>query len=299
MQRILIIGANGQVGRELTSSCASLGDVIVSTRSSKNAQIDLKDSDSIRSTIQELQPNIVINAAAYTAVDKAEEEIELAMLVNAVAPGVLAEEVKHINALLIHYSTDYVFDGTKGIPYTEKDQPNPINVYGKSKLEGDCAIDQVSANSIVLRTSWVYSTHGSNFMNTMLRLANEREELNVVDDQVGCPTSAKYIAEITKSILKHKLESKNNDLEDWESVYNLSTTTPTTWYEFAKQIIYNGRVRQLCNDIKIRPIPTSDYPTAAARPLYSVLSNDKLLYKLNLSEVSWKDDLESCFRGLC
>lgn len=298
MRRILIIGANGQVGRELIKSCISFGEVIASTRSSESAQIDLTDSDSIRSTIQELQPNIVINAAAYTAVDKAEEETELARLVNAVAPGVLAEIVKHINAKLIHYSTDYVFDGTKGAPYTEEDQPNPINVYGKSKLAGDYAVEQVSGNFMILRTSWVYSTHGSNFMNTMLRLAKEREELNVVDDQIGCPTSANYIADITKSILECELEFTKNDSKDMKSVYNLSTTSPTTWYEFAKQIISYGADNQYCNKIKINPIPSSDYPTAAARPAYSVLSNDKLLHKYNLSKMSWRDDLASCISGM-
>ncbi len=198
MSRILITGTNGQVGFELLRSLAGLGTVIAAGRD----ELDLADPDAIRRTLRDTKPGLIVNAAAYTAVDKAEAEPELALAINGVAPGILAEEAKRLGAALIHYSTDYVFDGSKGAPYTEDDAPRPISAYGRTKLAGEHAIQAVGVPHLILRTSWVYGARGSNFLLTILRLAKEREELSIVDDQIGAPTWSRAIAMATAGILE-------------------------------------------------------------------------------------------------
>ena len=195
--RILVTGANGQVGWELQRTLQTLGDVVACDRGT----LDLSDPDSIRGKVREIRPDVIVNAGAYTAVDRAESEPELAMAVNGVAPGVLAEEAKQLGALLLHYSTDYVFDGTKAEPYLESDAPNPVSVYGSSKLAGEKAVEAVGGAYLIFRTSWVYGGRGKNFLLTMLRLAGEREELRVVDDQFGAPTWCRTIAEATAQVV--------------------------------------------------------------------------------------------------
>jgi dTDP-4-dehydrorhamnose reductase len=191
MTRILLTGKNGQVGWELQRTLATLGEVVTLDRQ----DLDLADPDSIRRVVREHKPNLIVNAAAYTAVDKAEEESDLAMVINGTAPGILAEEAKRLSAAIIHYSTDYVFDGSKNTPYTEEDAPNPLNVYGRTKLAGERAIQAVGAPYLILRTSWVYGMRGKNFLLTILRLARERNEIKVVNDQIGAPTWSRIIAQ--------------------------------------------------------------------------------------------------------
>ncbi len=298
-ERILLIGANGQVGSEFINAAKHIPNIISASRNSKSAYIELSDPDSIRSVIKKISPDVIVNAAAYTAVDRAEEEPELAMSINGNAPGVIAEEAKAIGAKLIHYSTDYVFGGNKFSPYTEEDIPRPINVYGETKLEGDKAVTASGCEHIILRTSWVYSPFGNNFMKTMLRLANERDELNVVNDQIGCPTSANYIAATTISVLeKTMVKSKDHCFNDYCGVYNLTTSIATSWFEFAKEIVSIGAQKNQCKKIVVKPISTSEYPTKAKRPMYSVLANDKLHNSFGVYAKSWKDDLTKCLNSI-
>ncbi len=280
--KILLLGKNGQVGWELERTLAPLGKVIAMGRK----ELDLADFAKIRETVRETKPNLIVNAAAYTAVDRAEEEQELAMAINGTAPGILAEEAKRVNAGLIHYSTDYVFDGTKTTPYTEEDEPNPINVYGKTKLAGERAIKQVGVPHLIFRTSWVYGLRGSNFLMTILRLAQEREELRVVDDQVGAPTWSRMIAEATAQILAQGVTQLHPFITNNSGIYHLTASGSTSWHGFAKAILElnPGRSKQLAKVIE--PIATSEYPALARRPGYSVLSNAKQnhIFRIRLPE---------------
>lgn len=281
--KIMLVGKNGQVGWELCRTLPSLGDVVALNRQ----QLDLSSPEQIRQRVREIRPNLIVNAAAYTAVDRAEEEPETAMAINGIAPGILAEEAKSINAAIIHYSTDYVFDGTKTTPYTEDDEPNPLNVYGETKLEGERAIQATGVPHIILRTSWVYGLRGKNFLMTILRLAREKEELRVVDDQIGSPTWSRMIAEVTAQILAQGYST----FSEKKGIYHLSTGGQTSWYGFAKDILAQTPESGLqCQ--KIIPIPTSDYPTPARRPAYSVLSNDKLSKDFGLVLPDWKSALK-------
>ncbi|MFZ5641503.1 MAG: dTDP-4-dehydrorhamnose reductase [Bacillota bacterium] len=278
--RIMLTGKNGQIGWELQRTLASLGEVIALNRQ----QLDLANPDRIRELVREIKPNLIVNAAAYTAVDKAEEETELAMAVNGIAPGILAAEAKRLNAAIIHYSTDYVFDGTKANPYNETDVPHPPNVYGRTKLAGEYAVQASGAPYLILRVSWVYGIMGNNFMLTILRLARERGELRIVDDQVGSPTWSRMLAEVTAQILAQGYPT----LEDKKGIYHLSAGGETTWYGFAKAILaQNILPLSGLHSVKLIPVSTLEYPTAARRPAYSLLSNTRLNQTFGLTMPAW------------
>jgi len=282
---ILLTGKNGQVGWELQRTLAPLGEVVALDRQ----QLDLSNPAQIRERVREIKPGLIVNAAAYTTVDRAEAEPELAMAVNGTAPGILAEEAKRAGAAIIHYSTDYVFDGSKTTPYTEEDAPNPINVYGRTKLAGEQAIQAVGVPHLILRTSWVYGMRGKNFLLTILRLAREREELTIVDDQIGAPTWSRTIAEATARIL-----SVNPlPLADASGIYHMTASGSTTWYGFAEAILAldPNPAEQVCKHLK--PILTAEYPTPARRPAYSVLSNAKLKAAFGVVLPSWEQGLKS------
>ncbi|MGI6513224.1 MAG: dTDP-4-dehydrorhamnose reductase [Syntrophomonadales bacterium] len=283
--KILLLGKNGQVGWELQRTLAPLGNVIAMDQD----ELDLVRISDIRSKVQDLKPDVIVNAAAYTAVDKAESEPDLAMAINGAAPGVLAEEAKKIGALLVHYSTDYVFDGTKDTPYTEEDMPNPLNVYGKTKLAGERAIQAVDGNYLIFRTSWVYGARGTNFYLTMLRLAQEHEEIRVVDDQIGAPTWCRMIAESTALILSqgiNRSEGFNRYFEDRKGIYHMTAAGQTSWYGFAKRIFesINDSNRRLKNLV---PISSNQYPTIAIRPTMSSLDNKKMKVTYGVRICNW------------
>jgi dTDP-4-dehydrorhamnose reductase len=291
--RILIVGANGQVGHELRRAFADRGEVVARDRSS----VDLTDSGQIRAVVRETAPDIILNAAAYTAVDRAESERETAMAVNGDAPGILAEEAARLNALLVHYSTDYVFDGTKTEPWVETDAPNPLNVYGASKLAGERAIAQAGGRYLIFRTSWVYGPRGNNFLFTMLRLGKQRDQLNVVADQIGAPTTSLELADATHAAVSKILEG-SRPTNSWAGIYHLTCGGAVSWCGFAQAIfersrgILDGRIPQ------VRPIPASAYPTAAQRPQNSVLSNEKLFEEFGVRLPDWKDALGAVMHQL-
>lgn len=287
--RILLIGPTGQVGWELLRCAQTLGEVVAVSRNS-SPSLDLANPDTIRNAIREVKPTIILNAAAYTAVDKAEQEPQLAHVINGTAPGILAEEALRLQALLIHYSTDYVFNGQNSQPYTEQDLVNPISVYGASKLAGEQAIQAVDGRYFIFRTAWVYGMRGKNFLLTIQRLAREREELRVVADQLGAPTWSRTIAEVTTQILA-QLGSPlcRTPLEALKGIYHLTCGGQTNWYEFAKAIVVHGD-----KPPRVVPITTADYSTPAKRPAYSVLSNEKLTNTLGLTLPLWDRALELC-----
>ena len=292
--RILIVGDDGQVGWELQRTMATLGDVIAIGLNTKPIAIDLAEPDSIRKVVREIKPDWIINAAAYTAVDKAEEESELAMAVNGLAPGILAEEAKALGVPFIHYSTDYVFDGTATEPYKENSPTNPLNVYGKTKLAGEKAVEIVGGKYFIFRTSWVFGNRGHNFLITMRRLAQEREELKIVNDQYGAPTWCRHIAEATSQIVSQcminpELVNKKRGL------YHMSSAGKTTWYEFAKAIFDD---MQKAGDKlvvkKVIPIATNEYPLAAVRPMFSELNNMKLSVEFGIFMPNWDTAKSMC-----
>jgi dTDP-4-dehydrorhamnose reductase len=283
--KILLLGKNGQVGWELHHTLAPLGEIISTDR----RDLDITDFHRVRETIHTIKPQVIVNATAYTAVDKAEDEPDLAMLINGTAPGVLAEEAKKCGALLVHYSTDYVFDGTKKEPYTEEDTPNPLNVYGRTKLAGEEAIRSVDGNHLIFRTSWVYGERGHNFYLTIRRLAKEKEEISVVDDQIGAPTWCRSIAENTAFILAqgvNREEGYSAYYEKRKGLYHMTAAGQTSWYEFAKRIVETvpPEERRLK---RILPIKTKDYAYKAQRPLNSVMSNSKLQKMLKIYQKNW------------
>jgi dTDP-4-dehydrorhamnose reductase len=293
VKRILLIGKNGQVAWELQRTLATLGEIITVGRE----QLDVADPASIRQVIREAKPQIIVNATAYTAVDKAEAEPELAMQVNGVAPGIMAEEAKRLDALLVHYSTDYVFDGTKQGAYVEEDVPNPLSVYGKTKLAGEQAIQATGANHLILRTSWVYGARGKNFLLTILRLAKERDELKVVADQIGAPTWSRMIAEATAQILAQSISPLTPHpslLTQYGGVYNLTAAGRTSWYGFAKAILESVTPQGGNPSPNLIPITTSEYPLPAPRPLYSMLSSDKLNRSFGVALPAWDASLTLC-----
>lgn len=283
MTRLLVIGRNGQLGAELVTTLAPLGDVVAVDR----VQLDLGAPAQIVKVLRELRPDIVVNAAAYTAVDKAETEMETATSINGIAPGVIAEECKRLDALLVHYSTDYVFDGRKPAPYTELDAPSPINAYGRSKLAGEESVRAAGARSLILRTSWVYSERGTNFLLTMLRLAREREELRIVADQIGTPNWSKHLAGATASLIEKNIQG----------LYHLSAAGETSWFGFANAIM--ERTQNLRDrSPRLTPITSSEYPVAAARPANSRLSSAALRRDAGIMLEDWEQGLEQCLRGL-
>lgn len=281
----LVFGKTGQVGRCLASGLRALESVTFVDR----AQADLSHPESVRAAIESLSPDIVINAAAYTAVDRAESESELARVVNAEAPAAMARACAARGAWLIHYSTDYVFDGSAHEPYLEEDAVSPINTYGRTKLAGENAVREIHPRHLILRTSWVYSNHGNNFLNTVLRLGGERDELNIVSDQIGSPTYAGSIAEATDKVVA-KLNA-GGEADDLAGTYHVTCAGRTSWYDFARTIFeLSGRL----DGIRINPIPTSEFPTPARRPPYSVLSNEKLMRVFDIRLPPWDDALGKC-----
>jgi dTDP-4-dehydrorhamnose reductase len=292
MRRILLIGSNGQVGQELQRTLAPLGEVIGVGRE----KLDLSQPPSIRQAISEASPNVIVNAAAYTAVDKAETETELAHSINAIAPQIMAEEAQRLGAALFHISTDYVFDGQKSTPYTEDDATNPIGAYGKSKLLGEEGIRKMGARHIILRTAWVYGTKGkSNFVRTMLRLFAERDEVRVVADQVGTPTWASDIADACAVLLPQL--SPEGEQSPLTGIYHFTNSGVASWYDFAVAIFEEAK--QLGFPIRVQrivPITTPEYPTPAQRPAYSVLSGKKVSAALGTHPPYWRDGLRQMLR---
>lgn len=292
--RILILGSTGQLGRELQRSFSGYAEVIARSREA----VDFTVEEQLRSAVRTACPDVILNAVAYTAVDRAESEPDLAMAVNGHAPGVLAAEASRLGALFVHYSTDYVFDGTKAGAWEETDQPNPLNVYGASKLAGERAVERVGGKHLIFRTSWVYGPHGKNFLLTMLRLGKERDLLKVVDDQVGAPTTSRALADATHDIIGNILEGRSGVAESWTGVYHMTCGGSISWRGFADAIFaraenfLGGRVPTTT------PIPTSEYPTPARRPQNSVLSNRKLNSAFGVQLPSWENALNQVFLEL-
>lgn len=289
---ILLTGPDGQVGWELQHTLAPLGPVIAAGRD----LLDLASPDSIRAAIRDIGPGLIVNAAAYTAVDRAEEEQTLAMAVNGEAPGILAEEAKRAGAALIHYSTDYVFDGAASRPYRETDPTNPVSAYGRSKLAGEQAIAAVGGAHLILRAAWVYSRRGNNFLLAMRRLAGEREELRVVNDQTGSPTWAGAIAGATADIVAQSgLADGPGALDGRGGLYHLTAAGKTTWHGFAEAIVQSMRAAGepvACR--RVLPISTAEYPTPARRPAWSVLDCRKLENTFGIRLPDWRDQLRLC-----
>ncbi len=279
--KVLILGRGGQVGWELRHRLACMGEVIAVDF----PEVDFSSADSIRETVRAVAPSVMVNAAAYTAVDKAESETELAMAVNGMAPGVLAEEAKKLGCVLVHYSTDYVFDGTKKEPYVETDAPNPLNVYGRSKLAGDEAIQAVGGEFVILRTGWVYGARGNNFLLTMQRLAKEKSELRIVDDQIGSPTTSECIAQATADILAQVLAPAGSGLQGRSGVYNLTCAGETSWFGFAKEFL-SEQVGD--STPKLIPIPTREFPRPAKRPGNSRLLCRRVEETFGVRMPDWK-----------
>ena len=284
MSLILVTGVTGQVGSELMKSLQGLGEVKGIGRN----EVDLSDPEQIRKVIEQLRPDVIINPAAYTAVDKAESEAELADSINAQAPRIFAEEAKKNDILLVHFSTDYVFDGQKNQPYNESDATHPINTYGRSKLAGEQAVQQQNGDYLILRTSWVYSRHGQNFFNSMKRLMQEREELGIVDDQIGSPTSAGFIASRTAAIVKKAIvEKKQNKFES--GIYHLTAGGQTSWYQFALAIKNKLQAEGVENLAALKPIKTAEYPTPAKRAAYSVLDCNRIQQRYGVDIPDWQE----------
>ncbi len=288
--RLMLAGANGQVGWELKRSLTPLGDVIALDRQG----CDMSRPSELPDIVRELKPDIIVNAAAYTAVDKAEQEESLATLVNGTAAGVLADEARKSGALLIHYSTDYVFDGAKSSPYTEDDPPKPINAYGRSKLAGERAIAESAVDYLILRTSWVYAARGQNFLRTVLRLAREREELQIVADQVGAPTWAREIADATAYIIQQACGERAR--RDFASgVFHVTAAGSCSWHGFAEAILDQAVSRGLQRKRpKIHPIASSEYPRPAARPKNSRLACERLRERFGIALADWRQALALC-----
>jgi dTDP-4-dehydrorhamnose reductase len=303
--RILLTGKSGQVGAELAVMLPKLGEVVALDRQ----QLDLSKPDDVRRTIREIRPVIIVNAAAYTAVDQAEKEEILAWAINVEAPALMAQEAKKIGAGLIHYSTDYVFDGSSHSPYLEDDHPNPISVYGKTKLAGERAIQDVGLPYLIFRTAWIYGTRGRNFLLTILRLASQREDLRIVDDQIGAPTWCREIARGTISVLGKLSAHRQGELSLPKpgGIYHMTAAGVTSWHGFAEAIVEEASHAPLnlpwlaaATDgmliaKRISPITTAQYPTPARRPAYSVLSNSRLAQHFGVQLTEWRAQLHSVF----
>ena len=285
--RILLTGKNGQLGWELSRALAPLGELLALDR----AKLDLAVPEQIVSAVRSVRPDVIVNAAAYTAVDRAESEPDAAFAVNARAVAVLAGEARRAGAMLVHYSTDYVFDGSKGAPYVEDDPPNPLNVYGRSKLAGEEAVRATGGPHLILRTSWVYAARGRNFLLTMRRLLREEGTVRVVSDQIGAPTSAGALAEATAALLRQCSRASLS------ATYHVTAGGSTSWHGFASEI---ARLEQASapHPLRVVPIASSEYPTPAQRPKNSRLSNEKLLRAFGIKLPPWQACLEACYAQL-
>jgi dTDP-4-dehydrorhamnose reductase len=304
--KILLTGKNGQLGDDLRQILPRLGELIATDRE----QCDLSRPAEIRNLIRELRPALIVNAAAYTAVDQAEQEEALARAINSEAPAVMAEEARKIGAALVHYSTDYVFDGARNSPYAENDLPNPISAYGRTKLAGEQAVRDSGADHLIFRTEWVYSTRGKNFLLTILRLATQREELRIVRDQVGAPTFSREIAGATAKALR-QIFNRTDETAAWSErsgTYHMTAAGETTWYDFTEAILQEAA--QLSNSAawfqaatngkelltrRVVPITAAEYPTPARRPAYSLLSNSKLNRVFGIQLPDWREQLHKAF----
>ena len=286
MPRVLVAGKTGQLGWELQSALLPLGRVLVLDR----AQMDFASADSIREALRTHKPDVIVNAAGYTSVDKAEAEAARVHQVNAIAPGIIAEEAKRLNALMIHYSTDYVYDGMKGAPYTEDDAPNPLNTYGRSKLAGEQAITAVGCAHLILRASWIYSDRGSNFVLLALKLARERETVAMVADQVGSPCWARSLASSTAQLL-----ARMHDRRDVSGVYHFSAVNHTTRYDFANKIIELAQAHMAPGTrwATLTRTTTANYPLPAARPLNVATSKEKIRRDFGIIMPSWQEQIEA------
>ena len=290
MKRILLLGAQGQVGWELRRSLAPLGDVIALDRHSTDFCGDISNLAGLAETVRRVAPHVIVNAAAYTAVDTAEAEPNLANILNALAPGVLAQEASKLGALLVHYSTDYVFDGSGQRPWRENDTPAPLNVYGHSKLEGEARIQAAGGRYLIFRTSWVYASRGSNFAKTMLRLAQERERLTVINDQFGAPTGADLLADITAHAI-----SQVRQQPEQTGLYHLTALGETTWFEYTKYVIAKASIASPAIKIiakDVVPVLSEAFKTAAQRPKNSRLNTEKLQTAFNLHLPPWEHGVD-------
>ena len=304
--RILVLGVNGQVGWELLSTLRGLGRIIPAARgpermtaAGRSLSLDIADADALRAALQAVQPQLIINAAAYTAVDKAESEPELAFQVNAAAPGVLAEQARLLNAGLIHYSTDYVFDGSGSAAWKESDATNPLSVYGRSKLAGERAIQAAGGAYLILRTSWVYGAHGNNFVKSMLRLGRERTSLSIVCDQIGAPTSARCVAQATAQIVAQARGRIAGMLADDGGLAHLTCAGETSWHGFAEAIFRLAAARGAELAVRdVKPIATHEYPLPARRPANSRLDCHLLRERYAVEPPGWESALATTFPQL-
>lgn len=307
MPRILLTGKDGQLGFELHRQLSALGTVFAAGRK----ECDLSRPDDIRTLIDSARPDIIVNAAAYTMVDRAETERDLAYAVNAAAPEVMAREAERRDALLVHYSTDYVFDGKKPAPYVENDATAPLSVYGKTKLAGENAILASGCRHVILRTSWVYGIHGNNFLKTVLRLAAEREQLSMVADQIGAPTSVALVADVSMQILRRHIAScispfnalqGHHEPEPMQfGLYHLTAAGQTSWHGYAQLVVDLGREMKMPLRLRanaIRPIASSEYPAPVPRPLNSVLNTDKLRASFGISLPPWQDGVHDVLKQM-
>lgn len=288
--KILLFGKGGQVGWELQRSLAPLGELVALDFDSKEFHADFSQPEALTDTVRAIRPDIIVNAAAHTAVDRAETEPELARLLNAQAPGVLAKQAQELGAWLVHYSTDYVFDGSGTQPWKETDTPAPLNVYGQTKLEGEHRVATACERHLIFRTSWVYAARGGNFAKTILRLAQEREQLNVIDDQFGAPTGAELLADVTAHALRHALTHPQA-----AGLYHLCASGETNWFEYANLVISIAKrssvaIKTIANSI--HPVPTSAFQTTAQRPRNSRLDTRKLQAAFGLAMPPWQQGVE-------
>lgn len=288
--RILLVGSDGQVGWELQRCLAPLAQIVAPSL----ADLDLTRLDAVRKFVRDLKPQVIVNAAAYTAVDAAEKDEAAAKLINSDAPAELALEARRLNALLVHYSTDYVFDGRKAGSYVEDDAPAPLSVYGRTKLAGEQGIRDSACRHLIFRTSWVYGARGKNFLLTMLRLARERDELRVVCDQTGAPTWSRMLAEATAQIISAVQRSS----QDVRSTCHMTCAGSVSWHGFTERIVEQGAALGLCRKVPVRPIKTAEYPTPAQRPANSLLSNDKLYRDFGIRLPSWDAALDLCLNDM-
>lgn len=291
--KLLLLGGNGQVGRELRRALPALGHVVVATRAGAEGELaaDFDAPDSVGELVRRIAPDVVVNAVAHTAVDRAESEPDAAFRVNALAPAAIAQACAATGALLLHYSTDYVFDGSASRPYREDDVTAPLGVYGASKLAGEEAVRASGARHAILRTAWVYAAHGKNFLHTMLRLASERDELRVVADQIGAPTPAAWIADASTRILAHGVPTSGT--------WHLVAAGETSWHGFAQAIIDEALAAGLLQRVpRVLPIATAEYPTPARRPAYSVLDTERLRRDFGIAPPDWRDGLRAVLSEL-